>query len=669
MATSARPNKRQQNPLGNFSSSTYQLTLYMISPDAYNAFIESGRKSVKVNTTTGTVGAQAVIVAQSGGINNTSSARGTGFGLDYYIDDLKITTMTSGKATGTASNLTSLSFNIYEPYGFSFITNLKKATDDLKKTSKLPGYESDINASRQFFILGIRFQGYDAKGQPVTGNTAWAADTFNSTPSGGVFERFFEIMITSIKHKIDGRMSTYHIAATSIRPQIGFGTKYGRLSNGAEIVAETVAEAIGGAFPAVSRPKGVKGLLDVLNENEKLLLQSTVENRQVPGRVDYANEYRIKWLGDAEDRIGKSKIVSPNDLVKTKMPMSVAPKVIDSNAATSQDVPLNINMRQLVFKNDTSVMQAISSIITQSDFLEKALSIIVKAEDEANAAGSDIQENLEKNPICWYNLSTELEIIAWDKKRNDFAYIITYVIQPYQTPAAVSSFINKQTRYYGPHKKYNYWYTGLNSEILRYEQVLNNNYFNVALKTNGDATGPAASVPNKQENGSTQGRSDGALSSHNSFVTNLYDPGSYVMAKIQILGDPDYLMSDTPGGEKSLYDRFYGSDGATINPNGGDVFIEIDFKEGKDYAKPDGTVNGLMDLNSSILFWDYPPEIKKEVNGVSYLLVSVVSNFSKGLFTQDLTATVHTFSGYKAVTGDAADTVTKSPVGSNVVEE
>ena len=40
------PGKRIQNPLGNFSSYTYQISLYMITPDAYDAFIQSGRKDI-----------------------------------------------------------------------------------------------------------------------------------------------------------------------------------------------------------------------------------------------------------------------------------------------------------------------------------------------------------------------------------------------------------------------------------------------------------------------------------------------------------------------------------------------------------------------------------------------------------------------------------------------
>ena len=47
---SPKPGSRLQNPLGNFSSYTYQLSLYMITPDAYDEFQASGRKNINALT-------------------------------------------------------------------------------------------------------------------------------------------------------------------------------------------------------------------------------------------------------------------------------------------------------------------------------------------------------------------------------------------------------------------------------------------------------------------------------------------------------------------------------------------------------------------------------------------------------------------------------------------
>jgi hypothetical protein len=80
--------------------------------------------------------------------------------------------------------------------------------------------------------------------------------------------------------------------------------------------------------------------------------------------------------------------------------------------------------------------------------------------------------------------------------------------------------------------------------------------------------------------------------------------------------------------------------GFTINPNGGQVFIEIDFKEAEDYNNDDG----LLTINDSILFWRYPKEVASQIKGISYMLVEVISSFSKGKFTQELDCVINQFS-------------------------
>jgi hypothetical protein len=122
-------------------------------------------------------------------------------------------------------------------------------------------------------------------------------------------------------------------------------------------------------------------------------------------------------------------------------------------------------------------------------------------------------------------------------------------------------------------------------------------------------------------------------------MVNLFDPTSYVNVKVQIMGDPDYLMQDSPGSLNDIYSRFYGVDGYTINPNGGQVFIEIYFREGIDYDNQDG----LLSINSQVLMWDYPQAIQAQVQGVSYVLNTVDSNFTKGKFFQELKANINSF--------------------------
>ena len=80
-ASTDAPGRRLKNPLGALSSYTYQLSLYMITPDAYDAFNATGRRSINaLQEATGEENTGgAYLIAQSGGINNDQSQRAPGF--------------------------------------------------------------------------------------------------------------------------------------------------------------------------------------------------------------------------------------------------------------------------------------------------------------------------------------------------------------------------------------------------------------------------------------------------------------------------------------------------------------------------------------------------------------------------------------------------------------
>ena len=131
----------RRNPLGYLSSYTYQLTLYMITPDALNAFRAGGRRNINnlvIKNSNGQTTGGAFIVLQSGGINNTSTTRAPEFDTDFFIDNLQITHLVSPNENMAPTVSTKLSFNIIEPYGFSFLSKLRIAAGAVAKASKVP---------------------------------------------------------------------------------------------------------------------------------------------------------------------------------------------------------------------------------------------------------------------------------------------------------------------------------------------------------------------------------------------------------------------------------------------------------------------------------------------------------------------------------------------------
>jgi hypothetical protein len=626
------PNRRRHNPLAEFSSYTYQFTLYMITPDAYDRFVDSGRQKIDVLNQSSAKGqGGAFIICQNGGINNSSTKRASGFQYDYYIDDVKIDSYINGKSTQSASNVTDITFNIIEPLGFSFISNLKRAADQLQAYCNTKNYKDLQNPSRQFFVLGVRFQGYDENGKVMTGNQKGLdrkLDPSQSDNSSGIFERFYDIIIRGIKFKVNGQATVYNISANSMPPGIAMGLKHGFTTKDVQITASTVRGA-------------VTNFLDILSKEQEAMLSKN--------QIKVKNTYNVVFQ---DSEIGDASIVNKADLTKFSYGMPVQKTAQSTEAAAiTQNKPADPNEKQLKFTTSTPILQAIENIISNSSYMRNAVESVYSN----NPTESDnILKNPDKAIISWYNVSVKITNAEWDPQVGDYAYTITYYIKKYITPIFLSAYSKISPKYYGPHKVYEYWYTGKNTEILSYEQSLDNAYFNVAVVPSGTGQsqgGPTdvTTVPRGRTDQSKLSAIDKSLETINTYVTSLYDPGSYAKVKMTIIGDPDFMIQDSPGSIKAVYDRFYGDDGFTINANGGQVFIEINFKEADDYD----TNTGVLSINESIRFWAYPSEIQNKVKGVSYMVLRVTNNFKGGKFTQDLECVINTFPDAPATSPNA----------------
>jgi hypothetical protein len=626
------PGRRLKNPLGSLASYNYQLSLYMITPDAYDAFVASGRKDINALANAGSESGGAYLIAQSGGINNNTSKRAPGFDLDYYIDNLKIKQAVGASATQSATNNFDLSFTITEPYGFSFITKLREVGDALIQYANDSGYNRGglDNPTKQLFILGIRFLGYDAEGNVVSGDKDFEGQPLDAQSSNEyLFETFYDILIISVKFRIEGSATTYNIQCANPGPGVSFGTKRGRLLANRTITASTFEDAL----------TGENGLFTQINQFQTDLVTQ--------GAQEVANEFRVEFIGPDVDALRTAKLITPEDVDKGKWPtpdIENAEQSTDGVAATT--TPDNTK-RQFVFIQGTSLLEVFDELVKSSTYLRDALKVVYENNPTPDESGTQPENKPDSNKkVAWYHVTSQLSNARWDPTVSDWAYVTTFRFETYQTPIITSSTVNPGLDYYGPHKRYEYWYTGENREILEYSQQLDNLYFNEVLGLTPDADGvgtggdaDVASVPGQRTPEPTFNSLGGGREAQNNYVTSLYSPDAYATAKIKILGDPDFLVQESRGDINTVYQRFYGDNGFRVHANGGQVFIEIDFKEAIDY----NTETGVMDINDFILFFKYPDSVSEKIKGVSYKIITLDSTFSEGRFTQDISAVLNTF--------------------------
>ena len=591
------PGARIHNPLSELSSYTYHISLYMVTPEDYTNFVETGQADVSNFT----------VVCESGGSGKANANKA--FPLDYYIDDLTFKTFCSTKTNdGPIVDSVNFEFKIYEPYGFSFVSELKAAALKVIDKSNLPGAKEASHHMQQNYMLGIEFYGYNEKGEIETGQRFGPSTNNNGT----LFPRYFPIYLTHLSFRLDGRATTYAIKAQSVSINVAVGAIRSVIHNNLKIEGGTIEEILSGS----SR----KSLASVLNAQEEELLNSKPGGKL----VERINKYVIKFIPN--EAIAGATLVNPNDIPKYKAPMNNNTKTSESTEKTSTGLTFDKNSRTYTISAGSTIIQTIDNIISQSSYIRDALKSFPTESD----AGNQVQVNSNPKPLKWYVITPIVKPIGYDKEyRSAYCYEITYQIREYLVPYVRSAYVSSASAYHGAHKKYSYIYTGKNNEILSYEQTYNALYYMNTLRQAANNTSPPVEVNvNARQAESDGGQNNLGGQGPASIKTSLYSPGDKALAKIQILGDPDYIMT-TMGMEYQIYKKFYGPD-YSINAAAGQIFIEINFNGASDYD----TMTGLMNINDRVEVYKYPPELK--IDGISYIVNDVTSTFSRGRFTQDL---------------------------------
>lgn len=637
------PGRRRQNPLSNFASYTYNLSLYMITPDAYDAFLESGRTNINVLSflddsifeqgAPTNRGGGALLIAQSGGINNKQNARAPGFDLDYYIDDLEIQTIPPNSELKMSAGTTDVRFKITEPYGFSLISNLVRASKFIEQYVGRNGQKAPLNPTKQFFILGIKFIGYDDNGKILTGseNLGGTLDP-RADGTGSIFQKYIDIDIVEMKFKLDGKAVNYFVRAKA-RNDTGLGTLRGFTQKGVKISGPTVNEIL----------NGERGLCTSLNQ----LQQQYKDN----GDVEYAATYSIEFDGPNSESIANASLLVPNlnnDYSFTMSPNDVK-TTEDSNELASFVATPNVFSAEYSVLKDTPIVQIIELVISRSQYLLDAMKKINANSKQPENNSLKTFNQGSRTDIAWFSTVPVLTNPRWDGKQKLWVYDITYKIRRYETPIVLTPYVNPGISYYGPHKVYDYWLTGNNNEVVSYEQEFNNTYFQNVIAgapegLQGVEVDNAVDDTPIRVGSSTGGNKQGSVNGgqnqdfQNTYLTSLVDPNATVNAKITILGDPDYINQGEVESVNTVFNKYYAQDGTTISYGGGQVIIEINFYEGQDYN--DNT--GLFKINDKIVFYQQR-NVDDLVDGLSYLVYKVDHKFAGGKFTQTLHCKLNNF--------------------------
>ena len=247
----------------------------------------------------------------------------------------------------------------------------------------------------------------------------------------------------------------------------------------------------------------------------------------------------------------------------------------------------------------------------------------------------------------WYNILMQATPLGYDYKRNDYAFQIRYTVVPY-TPQEFYSQSFAVPLFHGVHKRYPFWFTGENTQVLDYSASFNRLFTLTISGPGGESAfqdwkerySTSANAPFVQVQARSTESDVGADGRANELAANaaeyLYNPSDNAQGKIRILGDPAWIQQGSASGlvnSTNIITDGFNADG-TINFDVRDVLFEIAWQRPEDYSQDTGLADPYARTQTS--FRDRQP-----IQSVIYRARKVTSYFNQGRFEQELEGTLY----------------------------
>lgn len=397
---------------------------------------------------------------------------------------------------------------------------------------------------------------------------------------------------------------------------------------------------------APAAPKGdtkytYLGLCAAMNQYEQELVQS--------GSVEIANVYEVVF---APPSLASSKIKIPGQTDKSKTPMqqdrtAKAVTLPDQNSMNTQGVNRSV-------AQGTQIMQFIEMVMRNSTYITEQQTAII---DPVSGESKPNNSTSKNNTTSWFSITTKATPIGTniDKKRNDWAYKLTYTISPYLINQSESQYFPKAT-FRGAHKVYNYWFTGENTQVLNYEQKFDNLYITVIngetqsnIQSNEQLAKTVSWVPARApmtaSSQSDQGADKGANNPASTLADFLYSQSDMGEINLTIVGDPAWIQQTSidPLAALNYNSSGFWPDG-TINTTTQQGVFVVNWNLPADYNNGGNGPNngsGLMDINAGATQGNSSNlQSAQTQQSAAYVANKIKHIFSHGKFTQELSGSL-----------------------------
>jgi hypothetical protein len=371
------------------------------------------------------------------------------------------------------------------------------------------------------------------------------------------------------------------------------------------------------AAPSVNK-NIAHGLMENLNKKEAELVKD--------GVFEVACKYSVEFAPSA---LGDARVTKGGKPNKSKVPMQQSKNPADKvNPETNS---ADYEVRTQAFDAGTPILVIMDEILKNSTYIADQAKYI---NDEVT---KEVKPQKPLGNLVWYKISVGAQPIEpFDKKRNAYAQDIKYVISAYPINSMVSEYF-PTCNVRGRHKSYKYWFTGENTQVLSFAQKFNTNFQQTftnpkilaeARQAAQTLISPPREFQSAVSGSNTQGAEAQANAPGASAADWLYNISDLSNCEVTIVGDPAWLQQGELAhslNAASFNFSPFNPDG-TINYDAQEIIFDLQWNPGVDY---DLTGTGLA-----------RPTVSGNHQAVwTYKATQVVSKFSRGKFTQNLSGT------------------------------
>ena len=466
----------------------------------------------------------------------------------------------------------------------------------------------------------IRFYGQVGDPQDFEVETGGGADGNVVRVTAPILsEKYIPFKFTNITTKAATGAVEYMCSAVPINHLEGMSQKRSTIKYQVEMSGQTLEELFNGGITQ-NGPTVKSGLMKSLNNHYE---------KMYPKTISIPDQFEVNFT---DQRLKDARLIPPGSTKKSRTAMGdIIPGILVST-------PDSVQKNTLTFSANAGmqIQHFIDQVVRTSTY------ITGQQKKYIDPNTREVSERTPREVLEWYRVTSRTKSLGYDEKRKDYAYKVIYDVVPSAVSDVKTSFFPKK-KFNGCQKRYKYWFTGENTEVLNYEVDFNALYYVSTSpdvepdETDVDAIGELSSPgPSDQ---SIQGGADLASDPSARAASVLYSPTDYAMLNMSILGDPDYIQ------QGDIFWRSLGAD--AVNPgfladgsvdyDSGEFLIEVDYQTIEDYDEEKGiapTKDVILKSPAERLRTTTSSGV--EYKGLIYQVTQVTNNFSKGVFTQDI---------------------------------